>query len=118
MLGAYDQRAMPPELDSFRQKVRQILLNDWDPSNAARFEAAYGEYDSYVEPIVTLLRAGATEPALMDYLHARELECMCFPPAGKAHLRRVARKLLSLDTRPRHADGSAGDADYGLIGGT
>ena len=85
-----------PQLDSLRDKVRQVLLDDWDPSNAARFAAARGEYDSYINPILSLLRAGATEQALMDWLHDREMECMCFPPAGKSHLRRVAQKLTSL----------------------
>ena len=85
-----------PELDSLRETVRQVLLHDWDPSNAARFAAARGEYDSYIEPIVNLLRGGTSEQALMDWLHERELECMCFPPAGKSHLRRVAQKLTSL----------------------
>lgn len=82
--------------DQSRQQVRQILLNDWDPSNAARFDAARGEYDSYVDPLLNLLRTGTTEEALINYLHGRELECMCFPPAGRSHLRRVAQKLLSL----------------------
>ena len=87
---------MPPEFDPLRQKVRQVLLDEWDPSNASRFDASHGEYDSYLDPLLKLLGTGATEQALADYLHERELECMCFPPSGKSHLRRVAQKLRSL----------------------
>jgi len=82
------------DVERFRERVRQVLLTDWDPSNAARFEAARGEYDSYIDPLIALMESGAGEQTIMDYLHQRELECMCFPPLGKSHLRRVAHKLL------------------------
>lgn len=84
------------EMETVRERVRQVLLADWDPSNAARFEAARGEYDSYIDPLITLIESGAGEQKIMDYLHQRELECMCFPPLGKSHLRRVAHKLLQI----------------------
>ncbi len=77
-------------------EIRQILLSDWDPSNAARFEAARGEYDSYLAPLAELIRAGAGGDSIISYLHERELESMCFPPLGTRHLRRVAAKLLAL----------------------
>lgn len=87
---------MSPEPDSLRREVREILLTDWDPSNAARFEASRAEYDSYISPLLNLLRDGATAPELIEFLHDRELECMCFPPAGTSHLQRVAQRLLAL----------------------
>lgn len=87
---------MPGDDEPMRARVREILLRDWDPSNAARFEAASGEYDGYIMPLLELIRSAAPEQAFIDYLHERELECMCFPPAGTSHLRRVAQKLISL----------------------
>ena len=87
---------MPGDSDSLQQDIREILLADWDPSNAARFEASRREYDSYIGPLLNLLLGGSTEQELIEFLHDRELECMCFPPAGKSHLRRVAQKLLAL----------------------
>ena len=90
---------MPREFDALRPQVRQILLAEWDPSNASRSDSAHGEYDSYINPLLNLLSCGATEESLMNYLHERELECMCFPPAGQSHLRRVARKLLEFQLR-------------------
>ena len=91
---------MAGDSDDLRREVRQILRNDWDPSNAARFEAAQGEYDSYIDPVLGLLRSGAGEAQLIEYLHARELECTCFPPSGTSHLRRVAQRLLAVPTSP------------------
>ena len=80
--------------DAAKDRLREVLLQDWDPSNAARFEAARGEYDSYLDPLMELIGQGADERQVVQYLHDRELESMCFPPAGTSHLHRVARKLI------------------------
>src|SRR4051812_3984994 len=88
--------AMPDDRDPIRSRVRAVLLNDWDPANAARSEAAHGEYDGYIDPILQLIRSGADEDALIEYLHERERESMCFPGLDTRRLRPVARKLLAL----------------------
>ena len=77
-------------------RIRQILLQDWDPANASRSEAASGEYDGYIAPLRALLGSGADEEAVMAWLHEREQETMCFPSLGTERLRRPARKLLAL----------------------
>lgn len=77
-----------------KDRLRQVLLEDWDPSNAARFESARGEYDSYLDPLLKLIGEGADEDRIIHFLHERELETMCFPPLGVSHLRRVARRLI------------------------
>ncbi len=84
--------------DAIEAGVREVLLAEWDPSNASRFEAASGEYDADIPPLVEMIRAGADEQAVIDYLYEREREIMCFPGLGKERLRRVARKLLELGT--------------------
>ena len=89
-------RTTPPAADFIRDRVREILLNDWDPHDAARSEAARRTYDTYIGPICRLLLSGAGEDALVEYLHGREQESMCFPSLGTARLRRVARKLLAV----------------------
>jgi hypothetical protein len=76
--------------------IREILLTDWDPANAGRFEAARGEYDGYIEPLRDLIQSGADEEAIVSYLHEREQETMCFPSLGTRRLVPVARKLLGL----------------------
>jgi hypothetical protein len=82
------------------EQIRAILLSDWDPSNAARFESASGEYDAYLPPLADLIRSDADEQTVIRFLKERESEIMCFPAIGSSHLIRIARKLLSLrDTK-------------------
>jgi hypothetical protein len=87
---------MARDFDALGSAIRQVLLTDWDPSNAARFEAAQGEYDGYVEPLSELIRAGAGEEVIVDYLYDREREILCFPGLGKQRLRGAAQKLVAL----------------------
>ncbi len=82
--------------EPIRSQVRDILLTDWDPADAARSEAARGAYDGYIPPLLDLIRSGAGEDQLVDWLHEREQETMCFPSLDTRRLRPVARKLLRL----------------------
>lgn len=92
---------MSHETSILRSQIRDILLKDWDPSNASRFEAAQNEYDLYLDPLVGLIRSNAGEDAIIDYLHQREMETMCFPGLDHAQrLRAVARKLTALGAKP------------------
>jgi hypothetical protein len=83
----------PEEMGS---AIRRILLADWDPNNASRFESAHGEYDSYIPQLMDLIRSSASEDDVVDFLFAREREIMCFSGLDKRRLRPVARKLLAL----------------------
>ena len=86
-------------------EIRQILLTDWDPHNASSTPAAHGTYDTYIPPLLDLIRSGADEDAIVTWLHEREKESMCFPSLGTQRLRRVARRLLALElaSSPRRA---------------
>ena len=84
--------------ESIRARVRQVLLDDWDPHDAARNPAAVGGYDAYIAPLLDLLRSRAGEEAVVEFLHEREKESMCFPSLGTQRLRRVARKLIGIET--------------------
>jgi hypothetical protein len=90
--------ANPAPVNPIRDGIREILLTDWDPHNAGRFEAARGEYDGYIEPLRELIQSGAGEDAVVAYLHEREQETMCFPALGTRRLLPVARKLIRLRT--------------------
>jgi hypothetical protein len=81
---------------SIREQIRQILINDWDPHDAARIEAAHHTYDAYISPLTDLIRSGADEEAIIAFLKEREAETMCFPALGTRRLERVAKKLISL----------------------
>jgi hypothetical protein len=88
---------MPCDPD-IRSQIRHILLQDWDPSNAARSEHSQGEYDGYIDPLRQMIESGASEDALVAWLHEREQESMCFPGLDTRRLHRVARSLLALLT--------------------
>ena len=98
---------MAADGDVLRSRVRSVLLNDWDPHNAARDPAAHGTYDTYIEPLLDLVRGGAGEDAVVEFLHERERESMCFPSLGTQRLRRVARNLIAA-VRPSPADATQG----------
>jgi hypothetical protein len=76
-----------------RDAIRQILLHDWDPHNVASRPEAHGTYDLYIDPLIQLLQSGADDEAIIDFLHSREQETMCFPSSGTRRLIPVARKL-------------------------
>ncbi|MDB5291050.1 MAG: hypothetical protein JWL69_2291 [Phycisphaerales bacterium] len=90
--GMVDQ----PSFDALGLAIREVLLRDWDPHNAARMPEASGTYDGYVEPLAAMIRGGAGEDAVVEWLHERERETMCFPSLGTGRLVRVAQKLVAL----------------------
>ena len=93
--------ASDPQTDVLNARAmatRAVLLNDWDPHNAAASPHASGTYDHYIPPLLEQVDTGASEEQIMDWLHARECESMCFPSLGIERLRRVARKLLAINT--------------------
>jgi hypothetical protein len=79
-----------------RPLIREMLLLDWDPHDVYKRPEAHGAYDAWIEPVYHLLQSGADEEQVMEWLHEREKETMCFPSLGKERLRRVARKLRAL----------------------
>jgi hypothetical protein len=85
---------------TLRSRIREVLLNDWDPLEAARSTAAQGSYDGFIEPLVNLFRSGADEDQIVDFLREREREMMCFPSLDTRRLRPVARKLVALGQDP------------------
>jgi hypothetical protein len=96
--AAYNHYSAMPDLTPplLRDRIRQVLLDDWDPCNAARFEAARHEYDGYLSPLADLIRSDADEDTVVLFLKDRESEILCFPAIGTSHLKRVARKLIAL----------------------
>jgi hypothetical protein len=87
---------MPNDFTPILTRVRQVLLEDWDPHDAFKRPEAHGAYDAWVSPLWDLIASGATEEQVMHWLHEREKETMCFPSLGVERLRRPARKLLAL----------------------
>ena len=82
--------------DPIRERIRAILINDWDPHDARRADAAHHTYDGYISPLADLIRSGADDDAIIAFLKEREAETMCFPALGTRRLANVAKKLTAL----------------------
>ena len=73
--------------------VREVLRTDWNPVGCEGLPE--DEYDSYIWPIVRLLREGADETALAE--HLREVELFYFSrDTPVANLLPIARALIAL----------------------
>lgn len=86
----------PVDPDSLEARIRRVLLEDWDPHDAGSRPEAHGTYDTYLAPLAALIREGTDAETLVEFLHERERESMCFPSLGTRRLQPVARKLLQL----------------------
>jgi hypothetical protein len=84
---------------SSRALVREVLLNDWDAHDIARRPEAHATYDVYIDPLLHLIESGADEDGIIQFLHDREAESMCFPALDSRRLKPVARKLLALRSK-------------------
>ena len=78
-------------MDDLRDRVRQILLTDWDDARGLP-----DRHDSHLDALIEIIRTSQDETPIVEFLHERERESMCFPSLGTARLRPVARKLLAL----------------------
>jgi hypothetical protein len=80
-------------LSERQSRIRTILLEDWDPHDLFKRPEAHGAYDAWISPLEEFLATASTDEQVMEWLHEREKETMCFPSLGRERLRRVARKL-------------------------
>ena len=78
-------------MTDLHDQVRQILLTDWDDSRGSP-----NRYDLHIPALIQLIRTSTDESPIVEFLHERERESMCFPSLGTARLKPVARKLLAL----------------------
>jgi hypothetical protein len=79
------------------EKIKSILLYDWDPIGVSDVPEAQDEYDSYVGGVLKLLTSDASEHQLVKHLHQLETVAMGLPSdAGADHLKTAARKLMQL----------------------
>jgi hypothetical protein len=86
---------MPAAPTTPRDRVRRILIEDWDPHDVVNRPHAHGTYDAWIDPLLALLATAPTEDAVIAWLHERECETMCFPSLGTERLRRPAQRLLA-----------------------
>ena len=61
---------------TLRQRVRAILLADWDPIGIRDIPHAHDEYDAYVDKVARMLASGNAAAKLADYLLQVERQSM------------------------------------------
>lgn len=86
---------MPDHHSLIEQKVRSILLHDWDPIGVSKLDGALDEYDLYARSLSDMLLAGASEEELYGYLAWAEFEHRGLPKQG-SNAPVVAQKLFRL----------------------
>ncbi|MEA2880008.1 MAG: hypothetical protein QOF14_5204 [Hyphomicrobiales bacterium] len=86
-------------ITALEARVREILLQSWDPIGIAGVAAARDEYDQYVKPITTMITTGTSVDELSRYLAEIETDRMGL----KSDYRRaqsVAMKLREIARTP------------------
>ena len=78
-----------------RQKLREILLQEWDPIGVYGRGEADDEYDTYVGKVQAMLADGASESELVRYLILIERDWMGLDP-NPARALSAVRSLLKL----------------------
>ncbi len=74
------------------ERVKQLLLSEWDPISFGTIKVPDDEYDSYVGPILAMLRSEADSRRIADYLLHVEADLIGLTP-NKERALSVARML-------------------------
>ena len=78
-----------------QERIKQVLLHEWDPIGVSDIPEAQDEYDSYVGGIYRLLASGASEYQIIERLYNLETVSMGLT-GNRERLKRVAGKLAGL----------------------
>ena len=77
----------------WRRRIREVLNTEWDPIGVS--ELSPDEYDGYTGQVAAMLRAGASDEELSDYLHWAETVHMGMP--GDAdRLRKIVASIRNV----------------------
>lgn len=77
------------------EKVRAVLLHEWDPIGICDFPEAQDEYDSYVYPLCEMINQGKDAHEIYDYLRLVVKDYMCLD-GDEGNDQLVAEKLKQL----------------------
>lgn len=75
------------------EKVRSILLYEWDPIGVGELPEAQDEYDSYVHPVCDLINSGKDAADIYNYLSWVTHDYMCLD--GSDDINRIAAEKLA-----------------------
>jgi hypothetical protein len=80
---------MLPDLET----IKHLLLTEWDPIGVNGIPEAVDEYDMYAMPILSMLREGAGEQAVADYLEYVVVDRMGLN-SNMAYSRKIAQRIV------------------------
>jgi len=86
-------KKLPPDEMKLYDRCDEVLHYIWDPVGIAGAPGARDEYDSYLPQVFKLLREGAGEDQIADYLVRIETESMGMSP-NRAGAKNAATTLL------------------------
>jgi hypothetical protein len=81
---------------AWRGRIRDILNTEWDPIGGCPAD----EYDSYVGTIASMIRDGAADDALMQYLEWAESVHMGFGRFDPNRAGKVINSIRALGSAP------------------
>jgi hypothetical protein len=84
----------------YDERIRQILLRDWDPIGVGHRRECQDEYDRYVGSVDSLLRVGVPPEVVAKHLALLETEQMGLSGSPAANLA-VAKTLCALNLEGR-----------------
>jgi hypothetical protein len=84
---------------AFEARVREVLLQSWDPIGIAGIAAAQDEYDQYVKPIAAMIIRGAATDELSRHLLEIETNHMSLK-GDRARAHSAAGKLPAIVCTP------------------
>jgi hypothetical protein len=104
-----DKKELRRAWDEIQEKIRPVLMEEWDPIGVDDVPEAADEYDGYIGGIYALLRDGASDERIAEHLSEIETKTMGLPPVERSGYRPLIAKLRSLDlprfSYPRHPGG-------------
>jgi hypothetical protein len=83
------------EARRYQDRIRAILLKEWDPIGVADVPNAQDEYDSYVGEIYAMLTRHETRHTLLNHLWRVETEHMGLT-GNRSHTEAIADRLVRL----------------------
>jgi len=83
--------------DEVQEKIRPVLMEEWDPIGVNDVPEAADEYDGYIGGIYALLRDGASDERIAQHLSEIETKTMGLPEIERNGYRPLIARLRSID---------------------
>jgi hypothetical protein len=100
LAGYINWYGMKDQQEKVRSAVRKVLWEQWDPIGVNDSPAHLGEYDGYANTVCALLRRGADNTEICDYLRQVEIKNMGLSGSSRDHFEVVVGALRAIEQEP------------------